>query len=85
MWLAPQRQAAHKTLFLLVVQTDKGTVVFLRHACGPKYIVLQLLPGISGVHHQKGDLEHSFIPALQGFQKLLGVLSVGGKVAGQDV
>ena len=83
--VGPQRQAAHKALFLLVVQTDKGTVVFLRHACGPKYIVLQLLPGVGGVHHQKGDLEHSFIPALQGFQKLLGVLSVGGKVAGQDV
>ena len=83
--VGPQRQAAHKALFLLVVQTDKRTVVFLCHACGPKYIVLQLLPGVGGVHHQKGDLEHSFIPALQGFQKLLGVLSVGGKVAGQDV
>ena len=83
--VGPQRQAAHKALFLLVIQTDKGTVVFLRHTCGPKHIVLQLLPGVGGVHHQKGDLEHPLIPALQGFQKLLGVLSVGGKVAGQDV
>ena len=61
----PQRQAAHKALFLLVVQPDKGIVVFLRHARGPEDFVLQLLPGVGGVQHQKGDLEHPFIAALQ--------------------
>ena len=39
----PQRQAGHKALFLLVVQPDKGIVVFLRHARGPEDFVLQLL------------------------------------------
>ena len=63
----PQRQAAHKALFLLVVQPDKGVVVLLRHASGPKHIVLQLLPGVGGVQHQKGEPEHPFIAALQGF------------------
>ena len=81
----PQRQAAHKALFLLVVQPDKGIVVFLRHARGPEDFVLQLLPGVGGIQNQKGDLEHPFIAALQGFQKLLGVLPVGGKVAGKYV
>ena len=62
----PQRQAAHKPLFLLVVQPHKGTVVFLCNTGSPEHIVFQLLPGVCGVQHQKGKLEHPFIPALQG-------------------
>ena len=80
-----QRQAAHKTLFLLVVQTDKGTVVFLRHTGGLKHIVAQLLFGVGHVQHKECQHEKALISGLQLGQQLLGVLPVGGKVAGQYV
>jgi len=62
----PQWETAHKALLLLVVQPHKGTVVFLRHACGPEHIVFQCLPGVGGIEDKKGELKHSLVPALQG-------------------
>ena len=46
-----QRQAGHKALFLLVVQPDKGTVVFLGHTCRLEHIVAQFLLGVGHVQH----------------------------------
>ena len=46
-----QRKAGHKALLLLVVQPDKGTVIFLRHTCGLEHIVAQLLLGVGHVQH----------------------------------
>ena len=80
-----QRQAAHKALFLLVVQTDKGTVVFLRHTGGLKHIVAQLLFGIGHVQHKERQHEKALVAGLQFGKKFLCVLPVGGKVAGKYV
>ena len=80
-----QRQAAHKALFLLVVQTDKGTVVFLRHTGGLKHVVAQFLLGVGHVQHKECQHEKALVAGLQFCQQLLGVLPVGGKVAGQYV
>ena len=80
-----QRQAAHKALFLLVVQTDKGTVVFLRHTGSLKHIVAQLLFGIGHVQHKKRQHEKALVAGLQFGKQLFGVLPVGGKVGGKYV
>ena len=80
-----QRQAARKALFLLVVQTDKGTVVFLRHTCGPKYIVAHFLLGVGYVQHKERQHEKALVSGLQLGKKFLCVLPVGDKVAGQYV
>ena len=61
-----ENKAQVKPLFLLVVQPHKGTVVLRGNPGSPEHIVFQLLPGVCGVQHQKGKLEHPFIPALQG-------------------
>ena len=80
-----QRQAAHKALFLLVVQADKGTVVFLRHTGGLKHVIAQLLFGVGHVHHKERQHEKALISGLQLGKKFLCVLPIGGKVAGQYV
>ena len=80
-----QRQAGHKALLLLVVQPDKRAVVLLGHTCRLEHIVAQLLLGVSYIHHQKSQHEKPLVPGLQFVQQLFGVLTVGGKVAGEDI
>ena len=79
-----QRKTGHKALLLLVVQPDKGAVVLLGHTRRLEHIVAQLLLGVGHVQHQKSQHEQSLISCLQLVQQLFGVLTVGGKVAGQD-
>ena len=80
-----QRQAAHKPLFLLEVQSAEIAVVLLSDTLSLKHIVFQLLFGATGVHHQECHHEHSLILALKLFQESLGILTIGGKVRGDDV
>ena len=46
-----QWQTGYKALFLLVVQPDKGTVVFLGHTRRLEHIVAQLLLGVGHIQH----------------------------------
>ena len=50
-----------------------------------KDVVLQLLRILPGVHHQKGQQEHALVLALQLLEQGLCIVSIGGKVRGDDV
>ena len=75
-----QRQAAHQPLLLLKVQTAQVAVVLLRDTGSLKHIGFQLLLRLAGVHHQKGQQEHTLILALQFLQQCLCVLAVSCQI-----
>ena len=59
-----QRQTAHQSLLLLVVQSAQITVVLLGNGAGLKNVVFQFLFRAPGVQHQKCDEEHPLVLAL---------------------
>ena len=75
-----QRQAAHQPLLLLKVQTAQVAVVLLCDTGSLKHIGFQLLLRLAGVHHQKGQQEHTLILALQFLQQCLCVLAVSCQI-----
>ena len=75
-----QRQTAHQPLLLLKVQTAQVAVVLLRDTGSLKHIGFQLLLRLAGVHHQKGQQEHTLILALQFLQQCLCVLAVSCQI-----
>ena len=75
-----QRQAAHQPLLLLKIQTAQVAVVLLRDTGSLKHIGFQLLLRLAGVHHQKGQQEHTLILALQFLQQCLCVLAVSCQI-----
>ena len=60
-----QGQRGHQPFFLLEVKPCQLAVVLLRDGAGLEYIVVQLPGIVCRVQHQKGDKEHSLVPALQ--------------------
>ena len=60
-------------------------VIFLRHTGSPEYVVIQLLLRIRDIHHQEGQKEHSFIPALQITEDILCLARVGRQVRRDDI
>ena len=59
--------------------------MLLSDTVGLEYIVLKLLQGSSGIKYQEGQKEHSLILALQLLQECLCILTIGGKVRGNDI
>ena len=80
-----QRQTAHQSLLLLVVQSAQITVVLLGNGAGLKDVVFQFLLRAPGVQHQKGDKEHPLVLALQFFQQVFCISAVGRQIRRNDV
>ena len=78
--IQPQREAAHQPFFLPEVQGRQLAVVFLRNGIGLKHIVFELLHGACGIQDDKGQKEHTLIPALKLLQELFRFIAVGGEI-----
>ena len=59
--------------------------MLLRDAGSLEHVVVQLALTVRRVYHQEGDEEHPLIPALEVLQQLLGLVAVGGEVAGNYI
>ena len=80
-----QGQTAHKSFFLLKIQSGQLAVVFLCNGTCLEHIVFQLTLRVCGVQNQECHKEHTLISALQVLKQLLGFCAVGSKVRGNDV
>ena len=80
-----QRQTAHQTLFLLKIQSAQVAVMLLGNTLCLEHIVFQFLLGATGIHHKECQHEHSLVLALKLFQECLCILTISGKVRGNDV
>ena len=80
-----QRQAAHQSLLLLVVQSAQIAVVLLGNGAGLKDVVFQFLFRAPGVQYQKCDKEHPLVLALQFFQQGFCISAVGCQIRRNDV
>ena len=76
-----QRQAAHKALFLQIIQTVQSAVELLSDASSLKHSTIQLLLGLGCIEEQHRNKEHTLIAALQIIQNLLGLATISCKVA----
>ena len=79
--VGPQRQAAHKALFLQIIQTVQSAVELLSDASSLKHSTIQLLLGLGCIEEQHRNKEHTLIAALQIIQNLLGLATISCKVA----
>ena len=75
-----QRQTAHQSLLLLVVQSAQVAVVLLGNTGCLKNIVFQFLLSPAGVQHQKSDEEHPLVLALQFLQQGFCISAVGCQI-----
>jgi len=75
-----QRQAAHKALFLQIIQTVQRTVELLSDASSLKHSTIQLLLGLGRIEEKHRNKEHTLITALQIIQNLLGLAAISCKV-----
>ena len=75
-----QRQAAHKSLLLHIVQSIQGTVELLSDTSRLKYRTVQILFGFRSIEEQHRNKEHTLIAALQIIQNLLGFAAISCKV-----
>ena len=80
-----QRQAAHQSLLLLVVQSAQVAVVLLCNAGCLKNIVFQFLFRAPGVQHEDCHQKHSLVLALQFFQQGFGIPTIGCQIRRNDV
>ena len=80
-----QRQTAHQSLLLLVVQSAQVAVVLLGNTGCLKNIVFQFLFSPAGVQHQKSDEEHPLVLALQFLQQGFCISAVGCQIRRNDV
>ena len=80
-----QRQTAHQSLLLLVVQSAQVAVVLLGNTGCLKNIVFQFLLSPAGVQHQKSDEEHPLVLALQFLQQGFCISAVGCQIRRNDV
>ena len=76
-----QRQAAHKTLLLQIIQTVQSAVELLSDASSLKHGTIQLLLGLGRIEEKHRNKEHTLITALQIIQNLLGLAAISCKVA----
>ena len=76
-----QRQAAHKALFLQIIQTVQSAVELLRDTSSLKHSTIQFLLGLGCIKEQHRNKEHTLIAALQIIQNLLGLATISCKVA----
>ena len=60
-----QGQRGHEALFLLIIQPTQIAVVLLGDGVCLEHIGFQLLLGIAGVQHQKGQKKHTLILRLE--------------------
>ena len=75
-----QRQAAHKALFLQIIQTVQSAVELLSDASSLKHSTIQLLLGLGRIEEKHRNKEHTLITALQIIQNLLGLAAISCKV-----
>ena len=75
-----QRQTGHKSLFLLVIQTDQLTVMLLCNTRCLENIVFQFLFGFTGIEYQKGQKEHPFVLTLQLLQEGFCIPAISGQI-----
>ena len=75
-----QRQAAHKSLLLHIVQSIQGAVELLSDTSRLKHCTVQLLFGFRSIEEQHRNKEHTLIAALQIIQNLLGFTTISCKV-----
>ena len=62
--IQPQRQAAHHTLLLLIVQSGDTAVVLLSNGICLEDVVIQLTLTVCSIQNQECHKEHSLISAL---------------------
>ena len=75
-----QRQAAHKTLLLQIIQTVQSAVKLLSDTSSLKHSTIQLLLGLGRIEEKHRNKEHTLITALQIIQNLLGLATISCKV-----
>ena len=76
-----QRQAAHKSLLLQIIQTVQCAVELLSDTSSLKNSTIQFLLGLGRIKEQHRNKEHTLIAALQIIQNLLGLAAISCKVA----
>ena len=75
-----QRQAAHKTLLLQIIQTVQSAVELLSDTSSLKHSTIQLLLCLGRIEEKHRNKEHTLITTLQIIQNLLGLAAISCKV-----